>query len=290
MAANGHTRAIAEPALTPQLLERVLGKLGLRRKPSVDLTGLNMFYAAFCEKVPFDNVQKRIWFASDHTVPLPGGNPAEFFENWLAHGTGGTCWPINGGLYSLLRALGFDARRIVGSVIVEGYPQGANHGSILVSIDRVEHVADGWMSSFKALPVKPGLSTSTGDGIHDIRAVPTESGHELLCYAGWNREQPLPFRPEPEYDPVDHDFWLARYDRTKKVGFFNDALFICRHFSRSILTVGRMNKICVAADGSLTKTQLTEAGRKAVLIQELGLSEAIVERLPADVPDGFSPV
>jgi len=282
--------AIAEPVLAPELLERVLARLGLRERPPVDLAGLNSLYAAYCGNVPFDNVQKRIWFASDQTRALPGGNPTEFFENWLAHGTGGTCWPINGALYTLVRALGFDARRIAGSVIVEGYPQGANHGSILVTLDGVEHVTDAWMCSFKVLPLKPSTPASTGDGIHDIRVVPRENGFELLSYAGWDREQPLPFRPEPEHDPVDHAFWLGRYDRTKKVGFFNDTLLICRHFRDSILTIGRKNKIRVAADGSLTKTEITDAERKAVLIKELGLSEAIVEKLPPDVPGGLAPV
>lgn len=290
MTTSGRPATIPEPALSPKLIERVLEKLGLRQRPALDLAGLNTLYAAYCGNVPFDNVQKRIWFASDQKSPLPGSDPAEFFENWLAHGTGGTCWPINGALYALARALGFDARRITGSVIVEGHPQGANHGSVLVKVGGVEYITDGYLSSSKVLPLKPGTPASTGDGIHDIQAVPKEGGFEILCYAGWLREQPLPFRPEPEYDPVDHAFWLARYDRTKKVGFFNDALLISRHFPESVLTIGRMNKVHVAADGSFTKTVLTETERKTVLINELGLSEAIVEKLPPDVPGGLAPV
>lgn len=290
MIIKGSVPLIPEPALAPRLIERVLEKLGLGQRPALDLGGLNTLYSAFCGNVPFDNIQKRIWFASDQTVPLPGGDPTEFFENWLAHGTGGTCWPINGSLYALVRAAGFKARRIVGSVIVEGYPRGANHGSVLVTVDGVEYLTDAWMSSFKVLPLKPGAPASTGDGIHDLRAVPIDNGFELLSYAGWDREQPLPFRPEAEYDPIDYTFWLARYDRTKKVGFFNDALLICRHFPCDIITIGRTNKIRVAADGSVTKTKLTEAERKAALVEELGLSESIVEKLPPDVPGGLAPL
>jgi arylamine N-acetyltransferase len=290
MITRGRLPVIPEPALAPELVERVLARLGLHQRPAPDLAGLNTLYAAFCGNVPFDNVQKRIWFASDQTAPLPGGNPTEFFENWLAHGTGGTCWPINGSLYALARALDFNARRIAGSVIVDGYPQGANHGSVLVSVEGVDYLTDAWMSSFKVLPLIPGTPASTGEGIHDIRAVLIENGFELLCYAGWNREQPLPFHPEPEHDQVDHAFWLARYDRTRKVGFFNDTLLISRHFPGSILTIGCTNKIRVAADGSLTKVKLTEAERKAVLVEELGLSEAIVEKLPPDVPGGLAPL
>ncbi len=142
----------------------------------------------------------------------------------------------------LAHALGFDARRIVGSVIVEGYPRGANHGSVMVTLDGINYLVDAWMASFKVLPLISGKLSSTGHGIHDIRAVPMESGFEIITYPGFNREHPLPFRPEPEYDPVDHAFFLARYDRTKTVGFFNDAIFICRHFpNRSSLWVARAN-------------------------------------------------
>jgi hypothetical protein len=99
----------------------------------------------------------------------------------------------------------------------------------------------------------------------------------------------LPFRPEPEYDPVNHAPFLARYDRTKTVGFFNDAIFICRHFRDSIITMGRKSKFHLAADGTLTKTEPTEAERKTSLIEEFGLSQEIVEKLPPNVPGGIAP-
>src|SRR6266849_3725974 len=92
---------IAEPALAPGLVERVMTKLGLRRRPALDLAGLNALYAAFSAGIPFDNVQKRIWFASPQTTPIPSGDPNQFFNNWLQHGTGGTCWPLNGAMYAL---------------------------------------------------------------------------------------------------------------------------------------------------------------------------------------------
>lgn len=279
----------AEPALSPDLVERVLMRFGLRQQPTVDLAGLNLLYGAFSGHVPFDNVQKRIWFAGPQTTPLPGGDPREFFNNFLKYGTGGTCWPINGGLYALLRGVGFDARRIVGSVVVDGYPQGANHGSVVVTLDGTHYLVDGWLASFNVLPLMPGLRTSSGDGIHSIQAVPRGNGLEIISYPGFDREHRLPFRPEPEYDPVDHSFFLSRADRTRAVGFFNDALFICRHFPESIVTLGRKNRIRVSADETVTKREVEGAERRRALIEEFGLSEEIVEALPPDVQGGVAP-
>lgn len=279
-----------EPRLTPALLERILAKSGLRAKPSLDLDGLNAVYAAFCANVPFDNVQKRIWFAGPRKTPLTGGDPTEFFENWLRHGTGGTCWPINGALAALLHTLGFNARRIAGSIVIEGYPQGANHGSVLVTLQGIDYLVDGWITAFKALPLIPGESTSAIMGIHDVRAVPIEAGgFEILHYPGWSRDGRLPFRPEREHDAVDHAFFLARYERTKGIGFFNDALLICRHFPESIITIGRHNKVRIASDGLVAKTPLTDAMRRTALVEEFGLSEEIVRALPPDIHNAAAP-
>ena len=52
------TQAVSDPVLSADLLERVFAKLGLAKRPSLDLPGLNALYAAFCKGVPTDNVRK----------------------------------------------------------------------------------------------------------------------------------------------------------------------------------------------------------------------------------------
>lgn len=284
-------RAVSDPVLSPELLERVLEKLGLTERPSLDLAGLNTLYATYCGSVPtMDNIQKRIWFAGERRTPLPGGDPREYFENWLAHGTGGTCWPTNGAVYALVHSLGFDARRIAASVIIEKYSQGANHGTVLVTLEGVDYLIDGNLGAFKVLPLVPGRTTSTGDGFHAISAVPIEAGYDVIWYQGHSRQEPLTIRTEPEHDPVDHAFFLEAYDRTKSKGrdLFNYALFICRRFPDSIVTIGRKNKITVTADNTVTKTEINDVERRRVLVEELGISEEIAEALPPDVPGGVA--
>ena len=125
------------------LMERVLDRLGLDSRPEVDLGGLNSLYAAFSGSVPNDNVQKRIWFAGDRSQPVTGGDPTEFFENWLHHGPGGTCFPINGALAALLQALDFPARRVGSTMMAPGATRGiSKHGTVLVSFDGIDYVSD----------------------------------------------------------------------------------------------------------------------------------------------------
>jgi len=86
--------------LSRDLLEQVLSRLGLSDRPAPTLDGLQTLYAAWCRKVPFDNVRKLIHL-HDHTPgPLPGDDPAEFLTAWLTYGTGGTCWAGNGALHA----------------------------------------------------------------------------------------------------------------------------------------------------------------------------------------------
>lgn len=273
-------------ALPPQLRRRILAKLGIAERPPIDPDGLNRLYGAYCGAVPNDNVQKRVWLVGDRATPVTGGDPVGFFEDWLEHGTGGTCFPTNGALCALLRTVGFDARRISGSILLAGIEQAGNHGSVVVRLGGIDYLADAQLASFRVLPLVPGQAASAGSGIHAIRAIPTAEGFDVECFPGSNRQTPLIMRPDLARGPVDHGFFVehyalsARRDRNRSP--FNEALFAARRFSDAILIVGRGNRIDVAADNAVTRTTITEAERRRVLVEEMGYSEAIVDAIPPD--------
>ncbi len=287
------TQAVSDPVLSADLLERVFAKLGLAKRPSLDLPGLNALYAAFCKGVPADNVRKRIWFASDQAGPLPGADPGDFFESWLKHGTGGTCWPINGAMGALVQSLGFEARRIAGMIIVGEHGQSANHGSVIVTMDDTDHLVDAQIGSFKVLPLERQTPTSTGNGIHDLEAFPLGGAFDVRFYNPFagspqERKELLTFRTEPQYDPVDHAFFRSGYEQSFTLSPFNDVLYTCGRFPESIVTVARMNKMVVDSDGTLTTIEVTDLERRRILVEELGFSEQIVEALPPDVVGGVT--
>src|SRR5512144_629704 len=110
------TRFESSSGLEGALRDRVLARLGFTAPPSADLDGLHAIYRAWCVGVPFDNVRKMIALRADRSPILPGGHAGPFFEDWLATGTGGTCWPTSNALFELLRSLGFDACRAAGAM------------------------------------------------------------------------------------------------------------------------------------------------------------------------------
>src|SRR3954468_7122362 len=197
--------------ISASLLERVLSKLGLRSRPDVDLGGLNEIYAAYSGHIPNDNVQKRIWLVSETSKPVTGGDPTEFFENWLVDGMGGTCFPTNGALCELLNTLGISARRILGAVMMEGIEHDGIHGIVLVRIGDIDYLAHAQLAVFSVLPLVAGQPASTGEGIHDIKAVPFERGSTCIGIPApigrppWSRAFDLQRRP------VDHGTFLTQY-------------------------------------------------------------------------------
>ncbi len=276
--------------ISPDLIERVLHKLGLDSRPEVDLAGLNSLYAAFSGNISNDNIQKRIWFGGDRSKPVTGGDPTEFFENWFRHGTGGTCFPINGAFAVPLQALDFPARRITSTMMAPGATRGiANHGTVLVSLDGVDYLADAQIAGFEALPLLQGRESRNTSGIHAMRASPIEDGHEVCFWAGHMREHEFRFQTEPENDPVDHPRFLSLYSRSANAqGYspFNSALYICRHFEDSVLSIHRGSRVAVAADGSINAEEVDDAQTREALVEEFRISEEAVEALPQDEPGG----
>lgn len=282
-------RTGSDIALGPGLLERVLERLGVIQHPGIDLPGLNAIYAAVSGRIPNDNIQKRIWFAGDRTTPVTGGDPGEFFENWLLHGTGGTCFPINGATAALLEALAFPVRRVTSTMMVPGASRGdSTHGTLIATLDGTDYLVDAQLAGFEVLPLLPGEETRTCSGIHAMSAVPIEDGFEVRFHSGRTRDREFRFQTEPENDPVDHARFLTLYDRSAKVeGYspFNTALYISRHFRDSVLSIHRDRKILVAADGSVTSTELEDTQRTRVLVEEFGISEEVTRALPRDEPE-----
>jgi arylamine N-acetyltransferase len=217
---------------------------------------------------------------------VTGGEPAQFFENWLEHGTGGTCFPANGALCALLSALGFDAKRILGSVMMDGIEQGGNHGSVLVRIDETDYLVDAQLAAFSALPLIVGQPASTGEGIHDIRAVPRGEEFDVLWCPGSNRQTPMCTRLDLKRGSVGHDVFLAQYAlsalRDRRRSPFNDALFIGRHFSDRIFNIGRCTRTEISADNVAKKREITLAERAQIHVDEFGVSAEIVREIPPD--------
>ncbi len=256
--------------LSADLGARVLERLGFSAVPSADVAGLRALYRAWCERVPFDNVLKMISLRGSGGGPLPGGDASKFFEAWLAHGTGGTCWPSSNALYELVRWAGFDAKRNAGFMRDLGF---VNHASVRVTVDGRDWLVDSSMLTNEPLPL--------GDAAFDNHdpVVPAEverdGGTHLLWFTMLPVPAPFPCRLKPE--PVDHAFYLAAYEASRERGPFNQRLYARRNRPGGVtVLVGntRHSKTTGARESrDLSGEELCEALRF-----ELGISGDALDR------------
>ncbi len=258
--------------LSRELRDRTLEKLGLPGPPPLTLEGLNRLYGAWCARVPFDNVRKRIALIDRDSGPLPGGEAPDFFAAWLRHGTGGTCWPSSNGLYAIVAACGFDARRATGSMMDQG---DVNHGSVFVRVDGIDFMVDSSMLTGRVFPVIRGRKTELPDPVLPVIVEP-DGNLWVIRFARPVRGDPLVCRILD--DCVDLAFYLDRYEWSRENSIFNEHLFARTNRGDSMLSIIGTTRFVTDAE----KTTPTELGASAIgesLRREFRLSEEIVHEL-----------
>ncbi len=115
--------------------------------------GLEKIYQAWCRNIPFDNFWKRLDLAKTPFINKDQIDPTTFFEAWLEHGIGGTCWTTTNALQHLLVEIGFQSRIVGGSMGDMGM---VNHGSLIVTTnDGQEFIVDSSISNETPIEVTP---------------------------------------------------------------------------------------------------------------------------------------
>lgn len=260
--------------LSTDLLNRIKTALELPETLPTDIAGLRQLYAAWCEKVPFDNIRKMISLRSGPGVTLAGLDAEDFFENWLENGSGGTCWPSSNALFVLLRSLGFDARRVAGSMFDLGI---INHGTIKVRLDGHDWMMDTSMLTNEPLPLDGKLFI--GDPAVGVEVEPLPD-----TYMVWIDFVPLPnFVPcRLHIDPVGTPFYHERYEVfSREQSPFNQKLYIRSSGSKGPSVLFGSTKFSRDADGGVAIREFTPDQLCAYMTDEAGISPGLVERWAA---------
>ena len=258
------------PTLPATLRARVLGRFGLDADIPLDIGGLRALYAAWCRNVPFDNVRKLIALRTGNEEALPGGEAGDFLEYWLRHGTGGTCWSSSNALFELVVSCGFVARRVAGSMRDLGVP---GHGSVKVTIDGADWLVDSSMLIMHPIPLANTVHIDR-DPLFGVEVEPSGGSH-LVWFDTPPYDEYFPCRFL--IDPVDHAFYLERYEISRTRGPFNHHLSVRynRGDARTVLQGHTRHRKTVAG---LQSEDLTPDALCATLRDEVGMSSEMVER------------
>jgi arylamine N-acetyltransferase len=265
--------------LPEELTERVLARLGLSRPPEPTLQGLKTLYAAWCQRVPFDNVRKMIHLRTGNAARLPGSTAEDFFEAWLKWGTGGTCWPGAGACHALLTALGFEAERGVGTMLVlPTLPP--NHGTVRVSFGRECYLVDCSILCGVPLRLDEQADTEIKHRAWGVRTA-TREGKIHIAWRPIHKLDGFECRLEgfgSEWSDFEH-----RYDQTRGWSPFNFELSIRLNRGENVIGAGFGQSVKLASDGSVQSSPMSKVERNKMLIEEFQLSEEIVAQLPNDI-------
>ena len=267
-----------EMKLPPNLVENVLDKLRFSKYPDVNLSGLTEIYQAWCSKVPFDNIRKRIDSSSVPVLPLPGFTPTDFFTYWLKFGTGGTCWASHGALYALLDCLGFSVQYGLSTMLSQS-PAPANspgHGTLIVNVEDKPFIVDATMFHGHPLPLKEGLMTHPvwGTRIH------RNKGYWYINWKPLGRShldcQLL------EMNAPAHEY-PYRHEQSRNASRFDGALLIRMAGFNEITGVVKGKKIVRRPNGDEIISVLSKDEKSKLLIEQFCIAEEIVFRIPDDI-------
>lgn len=254
--------------MSPVLRDRVLARLGCSAPPPVTLEGLRSVYGAWSATVPFDNVRKMIALRTDGAA-LPGGGAEEFFEQWLAHGCGGTCWPSSNALHALLRAIGFEARRVAGSMRDLGL---VNHASVKVRLDGRDWLVDSSLLHHVPLPLDNGGFVGS-DPVVAVEVEPVDGTHVVWSHTPPNSEY-IPCRLL--VDPADPQVYETGYEASRARSPFNQRLYARRNRPGELLVLVGRTRFSKTVHG-MTSDELSPEGVCGALREEIGVSAALVE-------------
>ena len=218
--------------------------------------------------------------------PVPGHNSQDFFENWLVHGTGGTCWATSHALHDLLSELGFSTARGAGTMLANPDMVGPNHGTSIVTLEGLRYIVDGSMLTELPLLIQEGVFLGKGHPASKIRFERNEDLWHLLWHPP-HRIEGLWCRVE-QLDVTTPDF-DAYHELTRTNSLFNSALYIRMNQPEEIASVAFGERVTLRLDGQAHKAPLPESCRVRVLIEEFGISEEMALQIPRDEPSTREP-
>jgi len=252
----------------------VLRHLGFPHPPAANLEGLRAIYWAWCERVPFDNVGKVIALRTDAASPLRAIHAIPFFETWLAEGIGATCWPSANALYTLLRALGFDARRVAAHMQDAGR---FNHGTVIVTADGGEWLADSSLLTGIPLPLAREIFVAP-DAVFNSEV--ELDGDTHIVWTHWPTNSAyLPCRVFS--NAVTHAYYVERYEATRESSPFNQRLFARRNRDGEMLVLSGNERFTKSSARGIEGRALSSDELLDSLRREFGLAESILERWTA---------
>ena len=265
--------------LSQELVEQILMKLGFSAPPPISIAGLSSLYRAWCHKVPFDNILKRIHLAAGNPAPLPGYDDTDFYKKWLRYGVGGLCWSGNGALHALLKALGFSSRIGTATMVIDD-KQPPNHGTVTVQIENQLFLVDASMMHNTPLPLDSEHPSAIDHPAWGLTCTPNEGKWLIQCRL-LHMPDGCPCRIEDL--SVSRNTFRQLNEVTRTLSPFNNSLYVRLNVQESVLGISAGMAVNFTPSGEMHTTLLSPQDRHSMLVDVMGISEEIIYQIVPDV-------
>jgi len=265
--------------LSQELVVKILAKLGFSEPLPVDIAGLTRLYRAWCRRVPFDNIRKRLHLAANNPLPLPGHDDAEFYHGWLRFGVGGTCWAGNAALHALLESLGFSCQRGTATMLTDAQ-QPPNHGTVSVQCSGKQFLVDASMLHDTPLLLTPDYPTGVDHPAWGLSCTPRQN-HWIIRWRPLHMPDGCDCRLE-EFS-VARETFRQFNEVTRTLSPFNTGLYVRLNARNSVIGISDGMAVTFTATGEVITKHLSFEDRCKLLVEEFGISAEIVRQMPADL-------
>ncbi len=248
--------------LSQDLASQILSYLGcVREEPSVRY--LNRLIHAYIRHVPWESVSRII---KRHTVVKTRFCPrwpAEFWQEALDYGMGGTCFENNLAFLTLLKELGFD-----GYLTINDMENPACHTASIIILDGQKYLADVAIPIHCALPIYANQVTRRFNEFHSYTIRP-QGNHRFAIERSHHPKRrvftlvdvPIPLK----------EYRIAVQNDYKETGYFLDRVIIVK------IIEGRLWRFS-SADFPLKLEGFDKTSKQEVMLETGILAKSLSER------------
>ena len=205
--------------LSPELAHQILSLLGCtRERPSVRY--LNRLIHAVIRHVPWESASRIVRRHATPDTSLCPRWPAEFWQETLTHGVGGTCFENNLAFFALLTTLGFEGYLTINDMAVP-----ACHTACVITLEGRKYLADIAIPVYCAIPFAPDRITRRSTAFHNYTIHP--QGASRYAIERSHHPKRLAFTLVDIPIPLDA-YRLAVQQDYEATGFFLDRVIIIK--------------------------------------------------------------
>ncbi|MUI53387.1 arylamine N-acetyltransferase family protein [Aliivibrio fischeri] len=136
--------------MNQEMLTHYFNRIGLSKDTALTIENLKMIHRAQHRTIPFENID----IVNGQSIQLAD---EVIYEKLVNNKRGGYCHELNGLLFTVLNALGFEARVLLGRVHLSPEPTGRGHRVTLVMMNDQQWLVDAGFGTFtprEPLPIE----------------------------------------------------------------------------------------------------------------------------------------